>query len=356
MNMIRNDLILINDDISSVNWDDLPTPQAIVTSPPYWAKRSYPINSHWWHLSVEDCEHEQDEYGYCKHCFAWFGQLGGEPTPEAFIENLMLSMAPLPLRDDGVMWVNIDDTWIGGGGKFMDKASEVMEGTKQTSKIFLKDVNAGKYKAGEAIAMLGERGHKNKDLALVPEMFAIAMKKYGYYIRSKVIWEKTNGLPSSVLDRPQHFYENLFLFSKSRKYFYNKDAVTVPIKESTITRSKYKLGESENNYSQASGQSIAQPRDVMNEWLEHERGLRDVWSLPTASAQRESHIAPMPEKLVERCILLSTKEGDWVLDPFVGSGTVAKVAIDLGRRAIGVDKDNTNFEKLSKIQANLLAV
>ena len=348
--MSDKDKILINSDVREVDWYQYPEPQAIITSPPYWAKRCYPIESTWWG-GARDCAHEEGEDGFCVKCGAWFGQLGAEPVPELFVDHLVGIFKRLPLRDDGVMWVNIDDTWVGGGGKYLpvEQRERWLAGTKQSNKIFIDKTNNAKHLPGLDVERLKSKGHKKKDMALVPEMFVIAMKWAGFYIRSKVIWHKSNGLPSSVLDRPQHFYENVYMISKSSKYYYNKAAVMLPVKEVSLKRYARGINKSENSYAQkVQKQGITKPREIFNDAPKKQRGLRDVWSLPTASNRREAHVAPMSERLVERCILLSTKEGDWVLDPFVGSGTVVRMALKLGRRAIGVDLDNRSFSQYEK--------
>ena len=345
------DLILIKSDVREVDWHQYPQPQAIITSPPYWAKRCYPIESTWWG-GAHDCVHKEGDDGFCVKCGAWFGQLGAEPVPELFVDHLVSIFKRLPLRDDGVMWVNIDDTWIGGGGKYLsdDKREKWLAGTKQSNKIFIDKTNNAKHLPGLDVERLKSKGHKKKDLALVPEMFVIAMKWAGFYIRSKVIWHKSNGLPSSVLDRPQHFYENVYMISKSAKYYYNKSSVMVPVKETSLKRYARGISRSDSSYSQnVQKQGIAKPRAIFDDNPSKQRGIRDVWKCATGSGRRTKHIAVMPEGVVERAIKLTTRPGDWVLDPFVGSGTVMDIAQRLGRRCIGVDVEDFTGDLTKKL-------
>ena len=118
----------------------------------------------------------------------------------------------------------------------------------------------------------------------------------GWYLRSEIIWYRPNCQPESVKDRVTRSHEHLFMLTKSERYFYNNSA---------------------------------------RRW-KNNRNLRTVWSFPTTPG-KYGHIAPFPEALVDPCIALASREGDIVLDPFLGSGTTALVAAKLGRRFLGVE-------------------
>ena len=132
-------------------------------------------------------------------------------------------------------------------------------------------------------------------------MAAMALRADGWYLRADIIWEKSNGMPEAVKDRPTRCHEYVFLLTKNPHYFYNAEAV----KEETT----------EGN---------------------NKRNKRSVWKInqkPYAGA----HFAVFPEELVKTCMLAGSKEGDLVLDPFVGSGTTGAVANKLKRNFIGID-------------------
>lgn len=140
------------------------------------------------------------------------------------------------------------------------------------------------------------KGLKPKDLVGVPWRIAFALQRAGWYLRSDIIWEKPNCMPESVKDRPTRSHEYIFLFTKSLRYFYAVENMTEP-----------------------SG-----------------RNRRTVWSVPTEPFTG-AHFATFPPSLIEPCILAGSESGDWVLDPFFGSGTVGIVCEQLHRKYVGIE-------------------
>ena len=310
---MSKDIIRITDNADSIDWREYPRPQCVVTSPPYWRKREYPIDSVWHghHKGMSNHVHDANERGYCR-CGAWFGQLGWEETPQEFVEHLVDILVSIPLANDGIMWLVVDDTYA---NQWNGKTKRVV------------------------------RDVKPKDLALVPERLAIELQDSGYYIRSRVVWHKTNGMPHSVKDRPQHFHETIWMVTRQPRYKYRYDNLLIPIKPHS------KMPDKNLNQSRAEGakyyrkaevtgglQTIQKPGKKNAHRSNEMRGIRDVWDLPTANNDLD-HIAPMPSRIAENCILVSTDPGDIVLDPFAGTGTVLKAALRLGRRAMGIDMD-----------------
>lgn len=236
--------------------------QCCITSPPYWHLRDYGCDD----------------------------QLGNAPTPEEYASSLSETFAAVwrVIKSDGVLFLNLGDTFCGGGG-YCPNAPSNRKGSKQSS-------NRG--------AKIGPRpippGYKAKDLVGFPWLVAFQLRKAGWYLRADIIWEKTNAMPEKVSDRPTRSHEYVFLFSKSAKYQYNPDA----IKEGTGDGNK--------------------------------RNCRSVWRIPKAQS-RTVHTAVFPEALVERCVLAGSREGDTVLDPFAGSGTTGVVALCLKRRFVGIE-------------------
>lgn len=225
--------------------------RTVVTSPPYWSLRDY----------------ETD------------GQLGrNEPLP-VFIKSLVTIFSEVHrvLADDGTMWVNIGDSYTSGnrGWRAPDKKNPARAMTVRPP---------------------NPEGLKDKDLIGVPWRFAFAMQEAGWWLRSDIIWYKPNCQPESVGDRPTRSYEHIFLFSKSKRYLYNIDAVRGP----------------------------------------NGRRLRDVWDINTVGFDG-AHFATFPPELVRRCVLIGSDPTDYVLDPFFGSGTTAAVAQTHGRHFIGCE-------------------
>jgi site-specific DNA-methyltransferase (adenine-specific) len=139
-------------------------------------------------------------------------------------------------------------------------------------------------------------GLKPKDLMGIPWRLAFALQNDGWYLRTDIVWNKPNAMPESVKDRPTRAHEYLFMFSKSERYYYDRAAVIEP----------------------------------------NGRNLRSVWNIHTQGFAG-AHFATFPPKLVEPCIRSSSRPGDYVLDPFFGSGTVGLVAQELQRQYVGIE-------------------
>ena len=237
--------------------------QTCITSPPYWQLRDYG---------------QKD-------------QLGTEKTPEEFVARMVQIFREVRdvLRDDGTIWINLGDTFCGGGG-YCPTAPSNQAGSKQST-------NRGVKAKPRPVPP----GFKARDLVGIPWMVAMALRSEGWYLRADIIWEKSNGMPEAVKDRPTRCHEYVFLLTKNPHYFYNAEA----IKEETTEGA-------------------------------NKRNKRSVWKInqkPYAGA----HFAVFPEELVKTCMLAGSKEGDLVLDPFVGSGTTGAVANKLKRNFIGID-------------------
>jgi len=189
----------------------------VITSPPYWNKRDY----------GEKTVKEWSD--------GWVGQLGLESTPQMFVDHLVEIFREVErvLKPTGSLFVNIDDTWVGGGhgyGLGEDNDPKWSGRNNVPKNKWPKDV-------------------KQRSLALVPELFAIKMVyEEGWVLREKIIWSKKvhlykdrttigNAMPESVKNRFAHTWEYIFHFTKKpSKYYFNLDAVRVPLKAETIAR------------------------------------------------------------------------------------------------------------------------
>jgi site-specific DNA-methyltransferase (adenine-specific) len=211
------------------------------------------------------------------------GQIGLEPTMAEFIQSLCEIFAEVKriLKDDGVLWLNIGDGYTSGnrGWRAPDK----------------KNPNRAMSQRPD-----NPPGLKDKDLIGIPWRLAFALQENGWFLRSDIVWHKPNAMPESVKDRPTRAHEYIFMLTKSARYTYHHESVKERAEEGTM------------------------------------RNRRSVWSINT-SGSGSSHIAAFPEALVTPCILAATEPGEYVLDPFFGSGTVGVVARRLGRRYIGIE-------------------
>lgn len=293
--------------------------QCIVTSPPYWGLRDYGAE----------------------------GQIGLEPTLPEFLQRLVevFREARRVLRKDGVAWVNMGDCYVQGGRGGIGKSST------------LNGAHRNQNASRDALAKLKRirvEGLREKQLIGQPWRLAFALQADDWWLRQEVIWEKPNAMPEAVRDRPARSHEQVFLLSKSERYFYDADAIRERATGEAHGRGtgiNPKAGKNER----AEGQDPNRPRRVsgLNErWAERTRqnasfsaavadvvewrNARSVWAIPT-QPYSEAHFATFPEALPKRCIMASTRAGDVVLDPFAGSCTTGVVALELGRRFVGIE-------------------
>lgn len=247
--------------------------QMTVTSPPYFGLRSY------------DCD----------------GQIGLEQRAPEYVKNLVSVFSHVwdLLNDDGVLFVNIGDTYAGfKDGKFSPQSNS--NGNQRGLPV------SGAPHRNKKLLELD--GFKHKELMGIPWRFAFAMQDAGWYLRQDIIWAKPNYTPECVRDRFVRSHEHIFLFTKNPNYKFNGDAVRVPAD---------------------SGGTKLRP---------------DVWNVPVSS-YKGAHFATFPNTLIEPCIIAGSDVGDIVLDPFIGSGTTAEVAIRHGRKYLGCEL-NPEYKEL----------
>lgn len=211
------------------------------------------------------------------------GQIGLETTLPQFINHLVgiFNEVKRVLRDDGTLWLNIGDGYTSGnrGYRAADKKNPARAMTVRPDT---------------------PEGLKPKDLQGIPWRLAFALQDDGWYLRSDIVWHKPNAMPESVKDRPTRAHEYLFMLTKSERYYYDYESV----KEVGIN---------------------GRPRN-----------RRSVWGINT-QAFSEAHFATFPPKLIEPCIMASSIPGDYILDPFFGSGTVGLVCVQHQRRYVGIE-------------------
>ncbi len=307
--------------------------QTCVTSPPYFGLRDY--------------GHE--------------GQIGLEETPEQFIWKLVEVFRCVwdVLADDGTLWVNIGDSYArnpakggsGPGGKNGAYSDSYTDANKARARN------------------MGDR--KEKDLLGIPWMLAFALRNDGWYLRQDIIWHKPNPMPESVTDRCTKAHEYVFLLSKSPRYFFDHEAIKEPAVGGLAGNTKptkagraYEAGASEHRTAAGlhkwaerqrsardsfkregskraepiHGQAVGTHRAdrAESDYDLEKRNRRSVWTIATRP-YKGAHFAVFPPDLVEPCILAGSASGDIVLDPFMGSGTTAAVAIEHGRQFIGCE-------------------
>lgn len=282
--------------------------QTCVTSPPYFGLR---------------------DYGHA-------GQIGLEPTPDEFIAELVevFHCVRDVLADDGTLWVNIGDSYAGGKTGRDDAGKDI--GGRGGNKLGSGNPGGGKSRPVP-------EGLKQKDLIGIPWMLAFALRADGWYLRQDIIWHKPNPMPESVTDRCTKAHEYVFLLSKGPRYFYDAEAM----KEDAVHAGKrVSLGAKSFSKGQAAGAGIAPSGNGLADFYDvpAKRNRRSVWSVATRP-YKGAHFATFPPALIEPCILAGSAAGDVVLDPFMGSGTTAAVAIQHGRQFIGCEL-NADYKPL----------
>ena len=269
-------------------------------------------------LSVQTCVTSPPYYGL-RDYGGEEKQLGQENSPKEYIDNLVnvFRIIKEKLSDDGTLWVNLGDSYYNyRPGKGQSYPKQSVSKTKQ-------DLPDKCNKRGNKLD-----GLKEKDLIGIPWMFAFAMRDDGWYLRQDIIWHKPNPMPESVKDRCTKSHEHIFLFSKNKKYYYDNEAIKEPVKQDwgTRDRTKGKYHNIGSGLSPHSGLSKSYDR----------KNKRDVWSV-TNKPYKGSHSAVFPPDLIEPCILAGSREGDLILDPFIGSGTTAMVSKKHNRHYIGCE-------------------
>lgn len=227
----------------------------IITSPPYYSLRDYGVN----------------------------GQIGLEDTVNQYVDSLCLVMDELyrVLRKDGLLFLNMGDTYYSGKG-----ASQGKDQKSHKRRFGIRPVD----KSGGLGVNL-----ERKSVIGIPWRVAIEMTTRKWVLRSPIIWHRDKVLPEAVKDRPHRSYEYIFMFAKDRKYFFNRK----PLIDQSIDE--------------------------------------DVWTITPRPSGVELETAPYPDELVMRCLSIGCPEKGVVLDPFVGSGTTMFVSLKSGHPAIGID-------------------
>ena len=204
-------------------------------------------------------------------------QIGQEDTVNDYVTALVGVFREVRrvLRADGTLWLVLGDTYVGAAGGGQGANGQMSE----------RSVTAARVRTQAKIVA----GLKPKDLVGVPWRVAFALQADGWWLRADTIWAKSNPMPESVKDRPTKAHEYVFLLAKSARYYFSDT-----------------------------------------------RNARSVWTIPTQPSA-EPHFAAMPEELVRRCVAAGSRDGDAVLDPFLGTGTVGRVAGNIGRRWFGIE-------------------
>ena len=289
-----------------------------VTSPPYWGLRDYGTAE--WEGGDPDCDHVanpnatkkmgNEEFnknrpsrestktkGYyekeCPKCGAIKkdSQLGMEDTPEEFVYNLVKVFREVKrvLRDDGTVWLNLGDSYMGGGGGNYNKT-----GISQAGGQHLTNVRNRKD-------FIKKSGVKPKDLVGIPWRVALALQQDGWYLRQDIIWHKPNPMPESVKDRCTKAHEYIFLLSKSPKYYFDNEAIKEDAKFPDGPSSPHNIKKGQGEYGMDTRGGLNKIGAI------EKKNKRSVWTV-TTKPFKGAHFATFPMDLIEPCVLAGCPE------------------------------------------------
>lgn len=294
-----------------------------ITSPPYWGLRDYKNPD----------------------------QIGLEKSPEEYVHKMVQVFSEVyrVLKPSGTLWLNLGDSYAHNGAAYHNGKSTLI-GRKQGEEM------------GQAKRFVKQGNNlKPKDLVGIPWMVAFALRSAGWYLRQDIIWSKPNPMPESVKDRCTKAHEYIFMLSKSQKYYYDAAAIRDTAAASSIKRWNQDL-ELQEGSDRVPGKTNGKMKAVGGPKSDKQRGhsrrhngFNDRWDKMTTEEQMsfgankrsvwtvctkpfpEAHFATYPEELITPCLLAGSPARGVVLDPFMGAGTTALVALSHGRQFIGFE-------------------
>ncbi len=276
----------------------------VMTSPPYWSLRDYGNTVESVLGGTPDCVHAWKSPGvrgrsdagsgignkvatdsfqarggngsFCPKCGAWKGQLGLEPTFELFVDHLCQVFDEIRrvLKESGTCWVNLGDTYASASNHKADGTASRSDSGRR-----LRHPRNGTTKLPE------------KSLCLIPHRFAIEMVNRGWILRNTIIWHKPNCMPSSVKDRFTADFDYLFFFTKSKKYWFERQREAFGQNPNIPHSQRGRVNE------EHSGKRQLQ-KDLPAPFAMPGRNRRSVWRIPVKPFP-EAHFATFPEALCE---------------------------------------------------------
>lgn len=322
--------ILVGDVLEKLREIPAESIDCVVTSPPYWGLRDYGID----------------------------GQIGMEPTLSEHIATLVTVFAEMrrAMKPQAAFWLNYGDCY----------ATSPNGRSAADTKAAGTDDRTFRDKPFSTIGGI----LKPKDLCLIPFRVAIAPQEDGWWVRSRCIWGKPNGMPdSSGRYRPSTAHEEIFMLGKTGDIYYDSEAVKAPPAESSIGRwarthdgqgsLRANGGTRPDRPMRAVGGPLSKRKDKQRGHSRRHQGFNDRWDQMTKEEQQENgrllrsyepevwhiataaftdaHFATFPPALVERCLLATCPKGGVVLDPFGGAGTTGLVADRMGFDAVLIE-------------------
>lgn len=240
------------------------------------------------------------------------------------------------LKDKGTVWINLGDSYsgsMGTGWKCKNSLNNNDTATGDSEYLF--------RKTGRIDTV------QRKCLLLIPHRFAIGCIDRGWILRNTIIWAKRNGMPESVKDRFAKKHEYLFFMTKRPHYYFDIDTV----REHPLTNYG-KRGKRDARFNGTGSENLN--GDQYHPKGKNPGDVSDFWDIPV-KAGKTKHIATYNEALIIKPVLCGCPEGGVILDPFMGTGSTAEVAIRAGRLFIGIEASEEYCEVANKRLAPLLA-
>lgn len=302
--------------------------QCCVTSPPYYGLRDYGTGT--WDGGDPECDHlevhpqeregretpggrggsfpqtERAFKGICGKCGAVRvdRQIGLEQSPEDYVNELVGVFREVKrvLRDDGVLWLNLGDSYCSASGKGdnvpQTKNPNVSFPNSAPHRNGLRPSNPEKNGGNSNRDGIRVEGIKPKDLLGIPWMVAFALRADGWWLRQDNIWAKRNVMPESVRDRTTRAHEIVFMLTKNAQYYYDATAIE---EDGDIPAGTKGAKGSVERAEQANGRP---PEYAI---YTGKRNKRSVWHVATQPFS-DAHFATMPPAIVETCVLAGTSE------------------------------------------------
>jgi DNA modification methylase len=285
----------------------------VISSPPYWQLR---------------------DYGYD-------GQWGLEPTFQKYLEHLWEMMDEIyrVLKPTGTCWINLGDTYARGSRA---KYAHSNQSLRSKHEQLIEPNTKPNYEG------------LDKCLILIPHRFAIGCIDRGWIVRNDIIWAKRNGMPESVNDRFAKKHEYIFLMTKSKKYYFNLDAIRdkhiwESDKRNDGNRHEYNENAKSHNDNKVGAKGVS-----FNPNGKNPGSVSDFWDIKTKPSSVK-HYASYNVELITKPILAGCPEGGLIYDPFMGSGTTAIHAIMNNRNFIGSEMSIDYLEIANKRISEVLA-
>jgi DNA modification methylase len=303
-----------------------------VTSPPYWGLRDYGTGT--WDGGDAGCDHVhkaargdagrlstdsrlgvnpapvdtpmqfREECGKCGATRV-DRQIGLEASPDEFVAEMVAVFREVRrvLAPHGTLWLNLGDSYAGGGGAGTQGAGGQMADRSIVSARESRPrggLQGGTRTVDVSLGAGSAPGLKPKDLCGIPWRVAFALQADGWYLRADIIWAKPNPMPESVTDRPTKAHEYVFLLSKQPRYFFDQEAVREANQLAPgngWNQSARVVGEIRGDGEHAQGKRGTHGlTDLVSG-----RNVRSVWEIAT-QPYPDAHFATFPEALPERCI------------------------------------------------------